>query len=48
MLNIEYERWIKRAQGQYPVKVVETDNFDVFEDADKLEELLRDIRQYCP
>jgi len=47
-LNISYERWIKRIQGQAPVKIVETDNFNIFEDTDQLEELLLDIRNYCP
>lgn len=47
-LNIFYERWIKRIQGQYPVKIVETDNFNIFEDTDQLEDLLLDIRHYCP
>ncbi len=47
-LNISYERWIKRIQGQSPVKIVETDNFNIFEDTDQLEELLLDIRNYCP
>ena len=48
MLNISYERWIKRAQEQNPVKILETDNFNVFEDTDRLEELLADIRRICP
>jgi deoxyadenosine/deoxycytidine kinase len=48
MLNISYEHWIKRAAEQYPVKIVETDHFNVFEDKDKLEELLLDIRKACP
>ena len=47
-LNISYERWIKRIQGEFPVKVVETDNFNIFEDTGRLEELLLEIRQYCP
>jgi len=47
-LNISYERWIKRIQGEYPVKIVETDNFNIFEDTDQLNDLLLDIRNYCP
>lgn len=47
-LNISYERWIKRIQGEYPVMIVETDNFNIFEDIDQLEKLLLDIRNYCP
>lgn len=48
MLNISYERWIKRAQEHYPVKILETDNFNIFKDTDKLEKLLSEIRQLCP
>lgn len=47
-LNISYERWIKRIQGDFPVKIVETDNFNIFEDIRQLEELLQDIRRFCP
>jgi len=48
MLNIAYEHWVKRAADRYPVKIVETDHFNVFEDAEQLEELLGDIRKTCP
>ncbi len=48
MLNIAYERWIKRAADRYLVKIVETDHFNVFEDAEQLEKLLGDIRKTCP
>jgi len=48
MLNIAYERWIKRAADRYLVKIVETDHFNVFEDTEQLEKLLGDIRKTCP
>lgn len=48
MLNLAYERWIKEEKQRSPVMIVETDNFNVFEDRDKLEELLKSIRKYCP
>ncbi len=48
MLNIAYEHWIKKAADWYPVKIVETDHFNVFEDSDQLEKLLGDIRKTCP
>lgn len=48
MLNLAYERWIKKEKQRSPVMIVETDNFNVFEDRDKLKELLKSIRKYCP
>lgn len=48
MLNIAYERWIKRARQEYPVLVVETDGFNVFEHGERLNKILAEIRQYCP
>ncbi len=48
MLNLAYERWIKEEKQRNTVLIVETDNFNVFEDSDKLEELLNSIRRYCP
>jgi len=48
MLNLAYERWIKEEKQKNPVLIVETDDFNVFEDSDKLKELLSDIRKYCP
>lgn len=47
-LNLSYERWIREEQHRTPVKIVETDQFNVFEDTGKLEQLLAEIRQYCP
>lgn len=47
MLNIAYEHWIKKAAEQYPVKIIETDHFNVFEDSDQLEALLLGIRKIC-
>lgn len=48
MLNLAYERWIKEEKQRSPVMIVETDNFNVFEDRDKLEKLLKSIRKYFP
>lgn len=48
MLNLAYERWIKEEQKRNRVLIVETDQFDVFRDQDKLENLLRQIHQLCP
>jgi len=48
MLNLAYERWIKEEQTRNHVLIVETDQFDVFRDQDKLEDLLQKIHQICP
>jgi len=48
MLNLAYERWIKEEQKRNHVLIVETDQFDVFRDQDKLEDLLQKIHQICP
>jgi len=48
MLNLAYERWIKEEQKRNHVLIVETDQFDVFHDQDKLEDLLQKIHQICP
>ena len=48
MLNLAYERWIKEEQKRNNVLIVETDQFDVFRDQDKLEEFLQKIRVICP
>ncbi|MFH1214774.1 MAG: deoxynucleoside kinase [Candidatus Neomarinimicrobiota bacterium] len=48
MLNLAYERWIKEEQKRNHVLIVETDQFDVFRDQDKLEEFLQKIRVICP
>ncbi|MDD5540030.1 MAG: deoxynucleoside kinase [Candidatus Marinimicrobia bacterium] len=48
MLNISYDRWIKEEQSRNKVLVIETDQFDVFRDQDKLERVLNQIRDICP
>jgi len=48
MLNLSYDRWIKEEQTRNKVMIVETDQFDVFRDQDKLEQVLNQIREYCP
>jgi deoxyadenosine/deoxycytidine kinase len=48
MLNLAYERWIKLEQSRNHVLIVETDQFDVFRDQDKLEDLLQKIHSICP
>jgi deoxyadenosine/deoxycytidine kinase len=47
-LNLAYERWLRSESTKNSVLVVETDNFNVFEDCDKVEQLFRDIRTFCP
>jgi deoxyadenosine/deoxycytidine kinase len=48
MLNLSYDRWIKEEQSRNKVLVIETDQFDVFRDQDKLERVLNQIRDICP
>lgn len=47
-LNLAYERWIKRQKEVSPVMIVEMDKFDITENRDKFEQLVRDIRKFCP
>jgi len=43
-LNVSYDKWIKREQEKMPVMVIDTDNFNVFEDKQKLATILNEIR----
>jgi len=47
-LNVAYERWIKKARQTMHIHVVDADNFNVFEDTNKVEQLYEVIREYCP
>ena len=46
-LNIAYARWINRAKLDFNVMTVDTDNFDVYKDKDRLEQLIQDVAQRC-
>jgi len=46
-LNIAYARWINRAKLEFNVMTVDTDNFDVYKDKDRLEQLIQDVAQRC-
>ena len=46
-LNLAYERWIQKEQECNRVIVVETDNFNVFEDKDHLNTILETIQKIC-
>jgi len=46
-LNIAYTRWINRAKLEFNVMTVDTDNFDVYKDKDRLEQLIQDVAQRC-
>jgi len=46
-LNLAYERWIQKEQERNRVIVVETDNFNVFEDKDHLNTILETIQKIC-
>ncbi|MBO8151328.1 MAG: deoxynucleoside kinase [Candidatus Neomarinimicrobiota bacterium] len=45
-LNELYESWIERARKEFNVLVVETDNFNVFEDSQKLDRVFARIKDF--
>ncbi len=45
-LNLRYEYWIRKIEGQLPVLVVETDQRDLFKDADWRDDLLATIIEH--
>lgn len=47
-LNLSYERWIKEEQRRSNILIVETDQFDILRDQEKLEEIMQKIKQFCP
>ncbi len=47
-LNISYGRWIESIRHTEPVLVVKTDGFNVFDDADRLESILAEVRNRLP
>ncbi len=46
-LNMAYSGWIDRAKNHHNIMTVETDNFNVHEDGDRLNALLEEISQKC-
>jgi deoxyadenosine/deoxycytidine kinase len=44
-LNINYDRWIRRISESWNVLVVDTDDYDMNEDAEWLEGVLGEIQQ---
>ena len=47
-LNLSYDRWIKKEQKDKQVLIVDTDNFNIFEDKNDYHEIIARIRKYCP
>ncbi len=47
-LNISYGRWIESIRDTEPVLVVKTDGFNVFDDTDRLEGILAEVRSRLP
>ena len=41
-LNISYDRWINSVKD-YPVMIIETDDFNIFEDVNKFDEIGKKI-----
>jgi len=48
MLNIAYDHWIKKAQKDINVYIIESDNINILEDKKELQIILDTIRKYCP
>lgn len=42
-LNVSYDKWIKKEQENNNVMIIETDNFNVFQDTKKLNDYLKEI-----
>ena len=47
-LNISYGRWIDRIHDREPVLVVKTDGFNVFEDKERLDAVIAEVRRLLP
>ena len=46
-LNVAYNHWIQRAREHFSVLTVETDNFDIFGDQNRLDGLISTIEVKC-
>lgn len=44
-LNIGYEKWIKKISDSWNVLVIDTDNFDLYEDLEWLNGILEEIKR---
>lgn len=47
-LNISYDRWIKKEQERNQVLIIDTDDFNIFNDEDDYINIIQQIRKYCP
>ncbi|HFE63194.1 deoxynucleoside kinase [candidate division KSB1 bacterium 4484_188] len=47
-LNHAYERWMKEARETFTILTVNADEVDFLRENDKFEELVKQIREYCP
>ncbi len=46
-LNITYDRWIKEASKKGNILIIDTDNFDVFDDITYLNKIIETIYHHC-
>lgn len=46
-LNVAYNRWIDDAQSEFNILTIETDKFNVFNDKDRVDELIGNISDLC-
>ena len=44
-LNVSYDKWIKKEQDRNNVLIIETDNFNIFQDTDRLNDYLNEIKE---
>jgi len=47
-LNHAYERWIREAKEQFRVLTIEADTVDYLNGEEDIDDLIRQIREYCP
>ncbi|MCF7885714.1 MAG: deoxynucleoside kinase [Candidatus Marinimicrobia bacterium] len=47
-LNISYDKWIKKEKQRNPVLVIDTNDFNIFNDRIEYKNIIDKIHEYCP
>jgi deoxyadenosine/deoxycytidine kinase len=47
-LNISYDKWIKKEKERNNVLIVDTNDFNIFNDTEDYQKIINQIRKYCP